>query len=76
VPGAALALGLSIVGFALPMTSSIAHSDSVIDMVIWGVVALIVQIAAYYVARIPIPDLSQRIAAGEMGRRSGSAASR
>ena len=65
-PGAAIALGLSMIGFALPLTSSIAHSDNIVDMVIWGVVALIVQIGAYYLARLPIPDLSQRIANGEI----------
>jgi putative membrane protein len=65
-PGAAISLGLSMVGFALPLTSSIAHADGVLDMAVWGVIALIVQIAAYYVARIPIPDLSQRIAKGEL----------
>jgi putative membrane protein len=67
VPGAAISLGLSIIGFALPVTSSIAHSDGVIDMAIWAIVALIVQIASYFVARIAVPDLSQRIAAGELG---------
>jgi len=65
-PGAAIALGLGMIGFALPLTSSIAHSDNVVDMVIWGLIALVVQIAAYYLARIPIPDLSQRIANGEI----------
>ena len=63
-PGAAISLGLSMIGFALPLTSSIGHSDGVLDMAIWGVIALIVQIAVYYVARIPVPDLSQRIANG------------
>jgi putative membrane protein len=65
-PGAAIALGLSMIGFALPLTSSIAHADGVLDMAIWGVIALLVQVAAYYVARIPLPDLSQRIASGEI----------
>jgi putative membrane protein len=65
-PGAAISLGMSMIGFALPLTSSIAHSDDVIDMVIWGLVALIVQIIAYYLARLPVPDLSQRIAKGEI----------
>ena len=32
-------------------------------MTIWGVVALVVQVAVYFLARIPFPDLSQRIAA-------------
>ena len=65
-PGAAISLGMSMIGFALPLTSSIAHSDGIIDMAIWGVIALIVQIGAYYAARIPIPDLSHRIANGEL----------
>lgn len=64
-PGAAISLGMSMIGFALPVTSSIAHADGILDMAIWSVIALIVQIAVYYVARIPIPDLSQRIAKGE-----------
>ena len=67
VPGAAIALGMSTVGFALPLTSAIGHANDVVDLTIWGVVALIVQVIAYYLARIPIPDLSQRIAAGELG---------
>jgi len=67
VPGAALALGMSTVGFALPLTSAIGHANDVVDMAIWGVIALVVQIVAYYLARIPLPDLSQRIAAGELG---------
>ena len=65
-PAAAISLGLSVVGFALPLTSSIGHSDGIVDMTIWGIVALAVQIAAYYLARIPMPDLSTRIANGEM----------
>lgn len=65
-PGAAVALGLSLIGFALPLTSSIAHSDGILDMAIWGVIAAIVQVAVYYLARIPVPDLSQRIEKGEM----------
>ena len=55
-----------MIGFALPLTSSIGHADGVIDMVIWGLIALIVQVGVYYLARIPIPDLSRRIEAGEI----------
>ena len=35
VPGAAVALGLSAIGFALPLTSAISHSANVIDCAIW-----------------------------------------
>jgi putative membrane protein len=55
VPGAAVALGLSAIGFALPLTSAIGHSANVIDCAIWGVIALIVQIAVYYLVRLSIP---------------------
>ncbi len=35
-------------------------------MTIWGVIALIVQVGVYYVARIAVPKLSERIEAGEI----------
>jgi putative membrane protein len=65
-PAAAVALGMSMIGFALPLTASIGHADSVIDLTIWGIVAFVVQIAVFFLARIPIRDLPQRIAAGEL----------
>ena len=67
---AAIALGLSMVGFVLPLTSSIGHADGVVDMTIWGVIALIVQVGVYYAARMAVPNLSTRIEAGEIGRAS------
>jgi putative membrane protein len=66
VPGAAIALGSSLIGFALPVASAIAHSANIVDCLIWSVVALAVQVLVYFLARIPDPGLSQRIAAGEM----------
>jgi putative membrane protein len=66
VPGAAVALGLSAVGFALPLTSAISHSANVIDCTIWGVIALAVQVGVYYLVRLTIPDLSERIEKGEL----------
>ena len=65
-PAAAVALGLSLVGFVLPVVSAIAHSANIVDCLIWSVIALIVQIIVYFVVRIPIPNLPQRIAAGDI----------
>jgi putative membrane protein len=65
--GAAVALGLSMLGFALPVASAVAHAADIVDCIIWSVIALVVQIIAYYVARIPVSDLSARIEKGEMG---------
>jgi putative membrane protein len=65
-PAAAIALGLSLLGFVLPVVSAIAHSANVLDCLVWSVVALIVQIVVYYLVKIPVPNLSQRIAEGQM----------
>jgi putative membrane protein len=59
---AALALGSSIVGFAMPLSKAIAQASSVPDCVLWGAVALIVQLLAYGLARTLIPNLSDKIA--------------
>src|SRR6201997_909895 len=65
-PAAAVALGLSLLGFTLPVVSAIAHSANVVDCLVWSLVALIVQVVVYYVIKIPVPNLSAKIAAGEM----------
>lgn len=65
-PAAAIALGLSLLGFVIPVVSAITHTANVIDCLIWSVIALIVQIAVYYIVKIPVPNLSQQIAAGEL----------
>ena len=44
VPAAAISLGLSLLGFVLPVMSAIVHSANVWDCLIWSVIALIVQV--------------------------------
>src|SRR6201982_1730634 len=65
-PAAAVALGLSLLGFTLPVVSAIAHAANVVDCLVWSLIALIVQVIVFYLVRIPVPNLSQRIASGEM----------
>jgi putative membrane protein len=66
VVSAAVALGLSLLGFTLPLGSAIVHSHSPLDCLVWGLVALAVQILAYWLVRAMLPNLSERIAQGEM----------
>ncbi len=66
VPSAAIALGLSLLGFVLPVVSAIAHSSNVVDCLIWSAIALIVQIVVFFIVKIPVPNLSARIEAGEL----------
>jgi putative membrane protein len=65
-PAAAIALGLSLLGFVLPVVSAIAHSANILDCLVWSLIALIVQVAVYYIVKIPVPSLSAKIAAGEL----------
>jgi putative membrane protein len=65
-PGAAVALGLSLLGFTLPVVSAMTHAANVIDCVIWSIIALVVQVIVYYAVRIPVPNLSKRIEDGEL----------
>jgi putative membrane protein len=65
-PAAAIALGLSLLGFTLPVVSAIAHSSNIVDCLVWSLVALIVQVVVYFVIKIPVPNLSAKIAAGEL----------
>jgi putative membrane protein len=65
-PAAAIALGLSLLGFVLPVVSAIAHSANVVDCLIWSAVALIIQVIVYFLVKIPVPNLSAKIAAGEL----------
>ncbi|WP_236215225.1 DUF350 domain-containing protein [Metapseudomonas otitidis] len=62
---AAVALGGSLVGFALPASNIIAYSVSVLDFVVWVVIAAIVQLLAFFVASLVLKDLPGRIARGE-----------
>jgi len=63
---AALAFGGSLIGFCLPLASSIANSVSIIECAIWGVVAVIIQIIIFYLVCLPIPKISERIEKGEI----------
>jgi putative membrane protein len=65
-PAAAIALGLSLVGFVAPLVSAIAHAANVLDCLIWALIALIVQVVVFYLVKVPVPNLSTRIAAGEL----------
>jgi putative membrane protein len=63
---AALSLGLSLIGFALPLSSAIVHSTTIVDLAVWGIVAIIVQLVVYALVRLVLPNLSSRIASGEL----------
>jgi len=62
---ASLAFAGSLIGFSLPLASVIANSVALVDCVVWGLIAIVVQIAVYFLARLPMPRISERIEKGE-----------
>jgi putative membrane protein len=65
-PAAALAFGGALIGFALPLSSAITHSLSLLDCAVWGAVALIVQVLTFVVLRVAVKQLPERINQGEI----------
>ncbi len=63
---AAIAFSGSMIGFALPLASAMISSRTILEMIIWGVVALIVQIIVYLLVRLPMPRVSERIENNEI----------
>jgi len=55
---AVFAFGGRILGLAIVLYSSITNSVSILDMVIWGAIAIVIQIALFYLADLLIPRLS------------------
>ena len=61
-----MAFSGSLIGFALPLASTMIHSVTVVEMVLWGLIALIVQVLVYFIVRLPMPRISERIEGGEV----------
>ena len=54
---AAASLSGAMLGFSIALASAIANSAGLSDMLIWGCIALLVQLLAYFAARLMLPGL-------------------
>jgi putative membrane protein len=63
---AALSLSGALIGFVLPLASAIAHSVNPVDMVVWGVTALVVQLVVYAAVSRLVPHFREAIQAGRV----------
>ncbi|UFN50301.1 DUF350 domain-containing protein [Roseomonas sp. OT10] len=54
--GAAIKLGGAVLGFALPIGSAISHSAGLLDALVWSIVALLAQLAVFFLATRLLPD--------------------
>ena len=58
---ASIVLTGALLGFVIPLASVIANSAKFFDMIVWGAIALIVQIAGFFSTHILFPRLSDAI---------------
>ena len=63
---AAVSLSGATLGFALPLASVIAHAASILDLLVWAVVAMIVQLLSYFLVVAVQRDMTAAIERGEM----------
>ncbi len=63
---AATALTGALLGFVIPLAGIIAHSASLIDVVIWGVIAMAIQLGGFMAARMVLPHLPAAIEQGSI----------
>ena len=63
----AISFGGAVIGFVLPLASAISHSVSFMDMTLWALVALVVQVAVFLVLRATLSGLVRDIAEDRTG---------
>jgi len=63
---AAVSLGGAMIGYALPIAVAVATSHNIASMIGWGVVACVVQLMAYIVARLVLPQIVLNIPLGKV----------
>jgi putative membrane protein len=62
---ASFSLSGALLGFVVPLASAVQNSVGLVDMAIWGAIALVVQVLAFIVVKLLIPSITQDIAAGK-----------
>jgi len=63
---AAVSLAGVVIGLALPLGVSMANSVTVYDVLVWGVVALIIQLITFFVIDFLLRGLPKRIEEGQV----------
>lgn len=63
-PAGGIALGGTVVALAVPLAATLATSGTVLDILLWGSVGLVLQLAAFGVAAALVRGLKRHIEAG------------
>lgn len=65
-PSAALAFAGVIIGLAIPLGSCLAYAFGLLDLLIWGIITLLLQLIAFRFADMFLRGLPRRIAEGDV----------
>lgn len=63
---AAIALAGAIIGFAIPASNVIGYSASILDFIVWALIAAVVQLLAFLMTSLVLKGASERIRKGEI----------
>ncbi|MGJ8680966.1 DUF350 domain-containing protein [Paraglaciecola sp.] len=64
---AAVGFGGAIIGFSIALAGAVSNSESLVDFVVWGVVAIIAQSLAFALLRFTfMPKIAERIDQNEL----------
>lgn len=63
---AAISLAGAVIGFVLPLAQAVTQSVSALDLVAWGVVALVVQTVVFFLVGTLVPKFPEAIKAGRV----------
>lgn len=67
---AAVSFGGAVLGFVIPLSQAVAQSQNLVDMAVWSAIALLVQIAVFFLANLLIGKTGQKITDGDLGAAS------
>jgi putative membrane protein len=63
---AAYSLSGALLGFIVPLGTAISQSVAFVDMLLWGGIALIIQLLAFFAVRLMVPTLAVDIPGGKL----------
>lgn len=63
---AAISLGGAVIGFVLPLGRAVTQSVSALDLVSWGLVALVVQVVVFFIVGKLMPRFVEAIKEGRI----------
>ncbi|MFC3031922.1 DUF350 domain-containing protein [Pseudoalteromonas fenneropenaei] len=63
---AAIGFAGTLIGFVLPIASAAINAVSLLDFVVWAVIAGVMQLVTFFMVRLYMPALSEKIEQGKL----------